>query len=140
LGREARVDPRRALPPLPRGAHRVLILSSPPAAGGTGTSQRDAGACARCLAAATERWSAELRPAGLVVAGGATARCLFERLGASGVHLLGEVAPGIPRGRVVGGVWADVPIVTKAGGFGAPNALLDAVRALGVSSTAEMHA
>ena len=36
-----------------------------------------------------------------------------------------------------GGLWDGVRVVTKAGGFGTPETLLDVVRALGVSSVAE---
>ena len=38
---------------------------------------------------------------------------------------------GVPFGRLIGGVWDGLPVVTKAGGFGGPDTLLDAVRALG---------
>jgi hypothetical protein len=37
-------------------------------------------------------------------------------------------------GTLEGGPWDHVAVITKAGGFGAPSTLLDAVRALGVSS------
>ena len=50
------------------------------------------------------------------------------------MRLSGEFSPGVPIGRLVGGVWNDVLVVTKAGGFGTPNTLLDVVRALGVLS------
>jgi D-threonate/D-erythronate kinase len=64
-------------------------------------------------------------PAGLVVTGGETARLLTEALGATGIVLTGELQPGVVVGRLVGAVaW---PIVTKAGAFGGPTALVDAV-------------
>lgn len=72
-------------------------------------------------------------PAGLVLAGGATARRLCELLAVEAVEIIGELAPGIPTGRLVGGAWDGVRTVTKAGGFGGPDALLDAVRWLRVS-------
>ena len=43
---------------------------------------------------------------------------------------LGELAPGVPFGHLVGGQWDTVSVVTKAGGFGTPTTLLDVVRAL----------
>jgi D-threonate/D-erythronate kinase len=49
------------------------------------------------------------------------------------VHLLGEVLPGLPVGRLSGGVWDGVLVVTKAGGFGRPAALLDVLGALSPS-------
>jgi len=48
--------------------------------------------------------------------------------------LRGEIEPGIPVGTLEDGVWHGVTVVTKAGGFGTPDTLLDVVRALGVSS------
>jgi hypothetical protein len=36
-----------------------------------------------------------------------------------------------------GGKWHGIKVVTKAGGFGTPDTLLDVVHALGVSSVAE---
>jgi uncharacterized protein YgbK (DUF1537 family) len=73
----------------------------------------------------------------LVLTGGATARFVCERLGAHGVRLEGELQPGVPYGTLHGGLWHGVQVVTKAGGFGTPDTLLDVVRALGVSSVAE---
>ena len=60
---------------------------------------------------------------GLVVTGGATAREVMEALGERTISLAGEVEPGVPYGRLGGGL----PIVTKAGGFGGP-ATLEACR------------
>jgi uncharacterized protein YgbK (DUF1537 family) len=70
-----------------------------------------------------------------VLAGGATARKVCERLGGAGLRLSGELSPGVPIGHIVGGPWDQVPAVTKAGGFGTPDTLLDVVRALGRVST-----
>lgn len=74
---------------------------------------------ARALAAASPA------PAGLIVTGGETARMLTEALGATGLSLAGELQPGVVVGRLVGAVAC--PIVTKAGAFGGPSALVDAV-------------
>jgi 4-hydroxythreonine-4-phosphate dehydrogenase len=58
---------------------------------------------------------------GLVATGGDIARAVLSALGASGVHLVGEVEPGVPLGL------ADTPrplaLVTKAGAFGNPSTL-----------------
>jgi len=58
---------------------------------------------------------------GLVATGGDTARAALAALGASGLHLLGEVEPGVPIGLT------DHPrpmlVVTKAGAFGTPHTL-----------------
>ncbi|MBC7224101.1 MAG: four-carbon acid sugar kinase family protein [Anaerolineae bacterium] len=66
-------------------------------------------------------------PAGWVLTGGAVAFAVCRRLGIPSLEIGGEVAPGIPFGRVVGGPWDGTPLVTKAGGFGAEDALAAAI-------------
>ena len=74
------------------------------------------------------------RPGLLVLTGGETARIVCgQLLQAGGLHLLGEVLPGLPVGRLSGGGWDGLLVVTKAGGFGTPSALLDVLRALSPS-------
>jgi len=68
------------------------------------------------------------RLAGLVVTGGDVARAMLEAVGANGLHLLGEVEPGVPLG--VTDTERALRVVTKAGGFGSPNALRHARAAL----------
>lgn len=65
---------------------------------------------------------------GLILTGGATARAVCDRLGAKGILILKEVEPGIPLARMVG--THEIPIVTKAGGFGNVDALIHASRLL----------
>jgi uncharacterized protein YgbK (DUF1537 family) len=67
---------------------------------------------------------------GLVIVGGDTAQAVFRALRASGLVLVGEVAPGVPYGRLLGGPCAGLPTVTKAGGFGADTALVEGLRFL----------
>ncbi len=67
---------------------------------------------------------------GFVVTGGDGARALTTALKARAITLTGEVAPGIPIGTLSGGPLHGRAIVTKAGGFGTPNALLEAARAV----------
>lgn len=64
----------------------------------------------------------------LVLTGGDTAVHVARALGATGLTLEREVEPGIPLGRLTGPL--AVPAVTKAGGFGSPDALVHALRAL----------
>jgi D-threonate/D-erythronate kinase len=61
---------------------------------------------------------------GLVLMGGETASAICQRLGAAGVRILGEVEVGIPWGAIVEGAAAELPLVTKAGGFGPLDALI----------------
>jgi uncharacterized protein YgbK (DUF1537 family) len=61
------------------------------------------------------------RLGGLVATGGDVARAALAALGATGLHLVGEVEAGVPLGV------ADAPrplyVVTKAGAFGSPETL-----------------
>jgi uncharacterized protein YgbK (DUF1537 family) len=68
--------------------------------------------------------------AGFVVTGGDGARALTTALEARAITLTGEVAPGIPIGTLSGGPLHGRAIVTKAGGFGTPTALLEAAQAV----------
>ncbi len=68
--------------------------------------------------------------AGVVVTGGDGARAVVEALGATGIALRDEVAAGVPIGTLVGGRAEGLPVVTKAGGFGAEDVLVHAVQAV----------
>jgi uncharacterized protein YgbK (DUF1537 family) len=59
-----------------------------------------------------------------MLTGGDTASLVCRALGATGIRLHHEVAPGIPRGAIGGGPLDGAPVVTKSGGFGAPDALI----------------
>jgi uncharacterized protein YgbK (DUF1537 family) len=59
-----------------------------------------------------------------MLTGGDTASLVCRALGATEIHLHHEVAPGIPRGAIAGGPFHGAPVVTKSGGFGAPDALI----------------
>jgi uncharacterized protein YgbK (DUF1537 family) len=43
--------------------------------------------------------------------------------GAEGIRLEAEVEPGVPFGRLLGGVGDGLAVVTKSGGFGGPDTL-----------------
>jgi 4-hydroxythreonine-4-phosphate dehydrogenase len=66
--------------------------------------------------------------AGLFCTGGETARALLDTTGAVGIRLIGEIEPGIPLGIAEGG--PRLAIVTKAGGFGTAETLLNCRAAL----------
>lgn len=66
-------------------------------------------------------------PSGLVVTGGDMAMAVGRALEAEGLWLQGELQPGIPWGTWVGGIAPEMPVVTKAGGFGDDRALLTAI-------------
>ena len=61
----------------------------------------------------------------LVLSGGDTAALVCHALDIRALDLCHEVAAGIPWGRVAGGPFDGLPVVTKSGGFGGPDALID---------------
>jgi D-threonate/D-erythronate kinase len=67
---------------------------------------------------------------GLFCSGGDTARLVCASLGVQAIQLGSEVMPGLPWGRLVGGPADLLPFCTKAGGFGNPEALCEAVNFL----------
>lgn len=111
------------------GLSEVTVLGTPH------TELRDAGETAMALADAVAEWSMRNTPRAVVLTGGATGRAVLARLGVSQVRIHGELEPGIPVGSLPDGR----PVVTKAGGFGRPETLLDVVRSLGVSSRGLAH-
>jgi len=65
---------------------------------------------------------------GLVLTGGETASAILSSLGAQGLRLEAQVLPAIPFGRIVGGSREGLGVVTKAGGFGRPEALAQSIQ------------
>lgn len=55
---------------------------------------------------------------GLFLTGGDTAIAVIQQLGANGSHIEQEIIPGFVQGRLLGGKYQNLPIVTKAGAFG----------------------
>jgi uncharacterized protein YgbK (DUF1537 family) len=80
------------------------------------------------LAGVVGRLSEERLFGGLIMTGGATAVGVARWLGATGIELEGEVEVGVPVGTLIGP--RPYPVVTKAGGFGGPDTLVEAVQAL----------
>ena len=67
---------------------------------------------------------------GTVIVGGETAAKIYREVGAEGIHVEGEVHPGVPIGAWAGGLLDKQPIITKAGGFGRNDTLLRALEYL----------
>jgi D-threonate/D-erythronate kinase len=86
------------------------------------------GSVLEVLGEVVARLSEERLFEGLVLTGGTTAVEVARRLGATGFELGGEVEVGVPVGALIGP--RPYPVVTKAGGFGGPDTLVGAVRAL----------
>lgn len=68
--------------------------------------------------------------AGVVATGGDGASAVLAAVQAGGIALVDEVTGGVPLGTLTGGPAAGLPIVTKAGGFGADDVLIRAARAV----------
>jgi uncharacterized protein YgbK (DUF1537 family) len=65
-----------------------------------------------------------VRPSALFLCGGDTAAVACRAFGVRSIDLRRELAPGIPAGIVRGGLYDGLPVVTKSGGFGAPDDLI----------------
>jgi len=63
----------------------------------------------------------------LVLTGGDTAAKILRALGAGAIEIMGEMTIGIPWGIVHGGLASGCVVVTKSGGFGGEDALVEAV-------------
>ncbi len=75
------------------------------------------------------------RPKGLIVVGGNTANAVLHQIGAEGLRILGRLSPVVPVLEIVGGPFDGLPIVTKGGGVGGEDILIDAVAVLQDIST-----
>jgi uncharacterized protein YgbK (DUF1537 family) len=64
------------------------------------------------------------RISAVAVSGGDTATLFCHAAGVRHIELVDEVLPGIPRGIICGGAFDGTSIVTKSGGFGEPDALI----------------
>jgi D-threonate/D-erythronate kinase len=67
---------------------------------------------------------------GMFLCGGDTALLVCRLLGAEGIRLEAEIEPGVPMGRLLGGVGDGLAVATKSGGFGRPETLSCVARVL----------
>ncbi|WP_219417942.1 four-carbon acid sugar kinase family protein [Pseudonocardia nigra] len=125
LGRDA--DPAAAATAALRDGGRVVLTCH--VDGEVEPDSPRAAALADDLATVVGAVLAAAPAAGLVLTGGATALAVTTALGAAEIRLRSEVAPGMPLGGMVVGD-RRIPVVTKSGGFGAPDALCRAADAL----------
>jgi uncharacterized protein YgbK (DUF1537 family) len=99
----------------------VVLWTNPgdPHAAGRSSGQQ----VLRSVAAGVRELLARTPVGGLMIVGGDTAQTIFRALHAGGMVLVGEVAPGVPYGRLINGPFAGLPTATKAGGFGTDSVL-----------------
>jgi uncharacterized protein YgbK (DUF1537 family) len=62
----------------------------------------------------------------LLMTGGDTALSICEALNAKGIALMGELMPGVPAGRILGGEAEGLAVITKSGAFGDEMAIVHA--------------
>ncbi|MFC0141375.1 four-carbon acid sugar kinase family protein [Erwinia mallotivora] len=79
------------------------------------------------LAGLTRAVLAEVQPAGLYLSGGDVAIAVASGLGANGFCVAGQVADCVPWGQLLNGK-NDLLVLTKAGGFGDDNTLVEVFR------------
>lgn len=104
----------------------VVVLSPTERQQGASGSEQVSGALAALAEAIVERG----RIGALVLLGGDGARSVLHRLGAESVEVRGAIQEGIPRGVIESGRAAGLTVVTKAGGFGQREAIVDVVATL----------
>jgi uncharacterized protein YgbK (DUF1537 family) len=126
LARKLYGEPRPLIPPSIGGPVVFCIGSDHPAT----VAQQRALTGARILPILRGQTSADeirqgLRGAGAIfVTGGDTASLVLAAVGAQSIAIQHEVVTGVPWGVLSGGSFDGFPVVTKSGGFGAPDTLL----------------
>jgi len=73
-------------------------------------------------------------PATLIVAGGETLKQLCALLGTRSLLATAQIAPGVPRSLMQGGIWDGVEVVSKSGAFGPPTLWRDLLVVNGLMS------
>ena len=109
---------------LHRGQDTILTSTFSPLVPGGGPL------IARILAEAAAQIASKVALAGLFVTGGDVAVEVCRALDVRGLRICHEVQNGIPGGQLLGGKQEELWVVTKAGGFGDADAIVDAVRYL----------
>jgi uncharacterized protein YgbK (DUF1537 family) len=101
-----------------------LIVNLEPPGSAPADPIRLAAALAQVVAGAM----AASRPGALFLSGGDTALAVLGRLGSQALRLEAEILPGLVQGVLADGVLAGLPVVTKAGAFGAETTLVELYR------------
>jgi D-threonate/D-erythronate kinase len=111
------------------GRHTVLTLLQRTGPGGLRPSASKT--LSEFLGHASHLVARRVRPGGIFFCGGDITLAACSGFGAQGLELAGEIEPGVPWGRLVGGEFKGLSTVTKAGGFGKRDALAGVIRFLG---------
>jgi len=82
------------------------------------------------LGEASKKFIENYKIRGLILVGGDTSTGVINAINADGIEVEEEILPGIPMGRIIGGKFDGLRVVTKAGGFGDDYALVNIMRSL----------
>ncbi len=109
---------------------RLIVLHPDPEPVATTDPATAARTVATGMAAAVGGLVTADRVHALVLVGGDGAEATLAHLDAAALRVQGAAAEGVPLSRIVGGMAPDLPVVTKAGGFGSHSTLTDVVSAM----------
>ena len=90
---------------------------------------------ARALAQVVGSFSIKVPGTSVVASGGDIARAILEDWGCSSLEITGEAVPGLPICVTRNGRYPNTQLITKAGGFGKPDALKKAAEILGAQGS-----
>ena len=93
----------------------------------SGRLQQDSGLIRGALSSIVLQIAGNAAISGVMIFGGDTALSICKSLGAEAIKILGEVEPLVPFGVFSGGGLDGVPLVTKAGGFGKEDIILNTI-------------
>ena len=124
-----------SLHPVARAQLRALQQSDSPAVKLLATEEKRPSRsathqAAQTLATEAVTWLAQHAVSAAVVIGGDTLDAFLTAAGASGIDLERPISAGIALGRMASGPWSGLRIVSKAGGFGQEDTIVDTVRHL----------
>jgi uncharacterized protein YgbK (DUF1537 family) len=108
--------------------------------GGLPVPSRITESLGRIAASVLERCHFDTEEVALVLFGGDTALSALDHLKADGLEIEGEILKGIVIGRLMGGKWEGLRMVTKAGAFGKVKALEKILGILGQGSRTQAPA
>lgn len=113
------------------GVRLEVVVLQPSPARVQGVDAADAArSVARGLAAAVGGMVGSGSVGALLLVGGDGAQAALQELDAIALRIDRQASEGVPLGRIVGGPAADLPVVTKAGGFGSTTTLTDVISAI----------
>jgi uncharacterized protein YgbK (DUF1537 family) len=93
-------------------------------------SQKIPASLGRIASIALEKSKISVDELVLILTGGETSLGVLKVMGFEGLHIEGEIMPGIPICRVIGGKWNRLLLITKAGSFGDENTFEEIIKSI----------